>query len=312
MLTRVLPTCSAISYQFCYPSVSIIDLFYAKSSSRQNNNVENNLRESVLGNILSYKKTDEQYTNKIYGSKWLNVRNKWEQCLNEIYPYPYSNIKVTKKGGVGYNYDFEVIYQDKNGKSLCEKHVEFKHNSNSILKIPQFLCLTDKRADFMKDKYADYFYNNYLKEYMKVDQDIFSILEIPKKKEYLRLIHHHKYTVHPMFHLFHERKHHYKDKKDFIVNESIKTYLEKYSHTINLGILSKMVMSRQYNKVFCLWDLKKFHIETIEQEEIISVEGMERGNSLIVNTPTRQYKLLLRWKNDNGVLNPAWEISLYK
>ena len=115
-----------------------------------------------------------------------------------------------------------------------------------------------------------------------------------------------------MFHLFHERKHHYKDKKDFIVNKSIKTYLEKYSHTINLGILSKMVMSRQSNKVFCLWDLKKSHIETIEQEEIISVEGIERGNSLIVNTPTRKYKLLLRWKNHNGILNPAWEISLYK
>ena len=60
-----------------------------------------------------------------------------------------------------------------------------------------------------------------------------------------------------------------------------------------------------------LWDLKNFHIETIDQERFVSVVGIE-GNSLIVKTPTIKYKLLLRWNNDNGVLNPAWQISIHK
>ena len=311
MLTRYLPTCCVMSLQYCYPSVSIIDLFYTKSSSRQNSMVENNLRECVLDKILSHKKTDERFTNKIYGNKWMNVRNKWEHCLKTIYPHSHSNIKITKKAGRTNNYDFEVIYQDKEGNPLCEKHVEFKHNSNSISRIPQFLCLTDRRADFMTNKYAEYFYDNYLKEYMKVDQEAFSLLEIPKKPEYLKLIVNHNHNIHPMFKLFHDRKYFHKNKKDFIVNKSIRSYLDKYSHTLDLGILSEMIMSRQYNKVFVLWDLKKFHIETIDQERFVSVVGIE-GNSLIVKTPTIKYKLLLRWKNDNGVLNPAWQISIHK
>ena len=144
---------------------------------------------------------------------------------------------------------------------------------------------------------------------MKVDQEAFSLLEIPKKSEYLKLIVNHNHNIHPMFKLFHDRKYFHKNKKDFIVNKSIRSYLDKYSHTLDLDILSEMIMSRQYNKVFVLWDLQKFHIETIDQEKFVSVVGIE-GNSLIVKTPTRKYKLLLRWKNDNGVLNPAWQISI--
>ena len=291
------------------PRVNHIVLFFSKGSERGNNDSENKIRESILEKITTENCFDEYFSDAEYGSKWNYLKNKWNECLISLYPMRFSSIKIIQKAGRIFNYDFLVIYYDENKNVLCEKKIEFKHNVSSISKLPQFLSLTDKTANFISSKYAEFYYDHYLDKYIELDQEL-QLIEKPEKQQYINFIGNINYDIHPLFRKMYDNENIEKKNKNAIVNNSIKAFLETYVNTIDFTILTELFQSRQKDKIFVLWDLTKFHIETIEQDVVEKFVLIENNNKIVVEGQKYKYCLLLRWRNHKGILNPAWQISL--
>jgi hypothetical protein len=293
------------------PQVSDINLFFSKGTSRANNDFENKIREDILKSISTETCFDEYFKDTTYGSKWVYLKQKWNECLISLCPVLFSSMKIIQKAGRTFNYDFSVTYYDKNYAILCERSIEFKHNVSSISKLPQFLSLPDKTSNFVSKKYAEFYYDNYLDKYIALDEEL-KLIEKPEKQQYSKIIGNIKYDTHPLFKKMYENEHIEKDKKNIVVNESIKAYLEMYADTIDLTILNGIFQSRQKDKIFVLWDLKQFNIEIIEQDVVERFISIEKNNKIILVGSKYKYILLLRWRNHKGILNPAWQISLKK
>jgi hypothetical protein len=100
-----------------------------------------------------------------------------------------------------------------------------------------------------------------------------------------------------------------------IVNESIKSYLEKYGKDCNIEVFKSYLNKSQLDKVYILWDIKqkKFHIDRClynSSKELILSEVTD--NTIIIKQDDIIFKLLLRWKNHKGILLPAYQISYKK
>jgi len=136
-----------------------IILFFQKSS-RTLNDSHNKIRENILANILN-ESIYLQHFSGVYADKWLMIRDQLLQLIHSFSDQPYEFIH---KGGMGNNYDFLLKFADSQYK------IEFKY-SKSLDKCPQFLELFDKDIigyEMTPVTYAEYYYHNYLDEYLKL------------------------------------------------------------------------------------------------------------------------------------------------
>jgi hypothetical protein len=134
----------------------------------------------------------------------------------------------------------------------------------------------------------------------------------PTREQYLKLVTNVNHDCHPLFRLMYNREEINKTQKFEIVNRSIAKFLELYGPTIDLLRLSDKFIQTQQNKVFAMWDLSNFHVEQFTPAELTVCRfvGISNGNTIVVESDAMKYKLLLRWRNHKGILNPAWQISL--
>ena len=89
-------------------------------------------------------------------------------------------------------------------------------------------------------------------------------------------------------------------------------YLKTSIKNIDKGAIKKKLQSTQVDKKFLLWDGNDFkeHNFTDADFEITGECEIKNGNTFVFHTTNGScIKLLLRWKNHGGVLNPAWQIS---
>jgi hypothetical protein len=133
-----------------------------------------------------------------------------------------------------------------------------------------------------------------------------------EKEQYLKIIGNIKYNIHPLFQKMYDNEGIEAKNKNAIVNDSIKAFLETYANTIDFTILNNLFQSRQKDKIFVLWDLTKFNVETIEEDVVEKFVSIEKNNKIVLKGQKYKYCLLLRWRNHKGILNPAWQISLKK
>jgi hypothetical protein len=212
--------------------------------------------------------------------------------------------------GIGNNYDFKIHYYDTNGTLIHEAHVEFKHNSKSISSIPQFLSL-NINTDILAESYAGYFYDHFLSEYLACDER-FVEMNKPSKSEYVRLISRIKYECHPLFQMMYDYEETNKAQKFDVVNRSIKQFLETYGPSIDLQKLSDKFALTQLNKTFAMWDMTDFQLFKFGENDLLVKRfvGILNDNTILVESDKYKFKLLLRWRNHKGILNPAWQISL--
>jgi hypothetical protein len=293
-----------------YPNVEDIKLFF-NTSSKSDNDSSNKKREDILEYILTADIENKGYfDHPEFGSSWTDVKNKFYSALKKIYSQDFDNVSVTKTAGRKYNYDFNIDFYSNNQK-VFESHVEFKYNATNLKSLPQILQL-GINFNMINYSYAEYFFNNYLDKYILCDSEL-SNTQKPTLQEYLKVITttEARTSKIPLIKLMKERYDIQKEEKFSVVNESINTFLHTYLNQFNIQNLSEKLQNTQKNKYFLMWN-NDFNIETLDDSEtnISNVLEIINDNTIVVKANTYKYKILLRWKNGKGILNPAWQISI--
>lgn len=292
-----------------------IELFFKPSSGKTKNDDENKRREQIL--VQMFQPTTETHnlsaylSDPTYGEKWTLLEDRWRKTIRQLCHSPYyHSFQIEQMAGRGHNYDFKVTFYESADIILQVANVEFKHNSRSISSIPQFLSL-NINTDILPETYAGFYYDNCLTEYCATDE-VLAQEPKPTREQYLKLVTNVNHDCHPLFRLMYNREETNKEQKFEIVNRSIARFLELYGPTIDLPRLSDKFIQTQQNKVFAMWDLSNFHVEQFTPAEltVCRFSGISNGNTIVVESDTMKYKLLLRWRNHKGILNPAWQISL--
>ncbi len=273
-----------------------VQLFYT-AHDRGANDENNKLREIFLTNVLNTNHPDTRFN---------TVKNKWQSFLSTLAP---GNPTIQAMAGRKYHYDFHVCFPSESFK------VEFKHNAKSINGIPQFLSLPTKKANFLSTDYAGFFYDVYLPKMVAMDPPLLSI-PIPDRSTYLRKVFGCNYDAHAFFRLAKARDspEGNKDAKDQIVKASITDYLTSFGSTVDKEKLTNLFLNTQEGKVYALWDpaTETFYKESLTPTDltITSVGDIKNGNTLIARSETKEFHMLLRWKNHSGVLYPALQIKM--
>ena len=288
------------------PLIDSIDLFY-KTGEKSNNDSENKIREDIL--VFLANPLLHEYAAHL---KWQELYAQFHECLRTNFCDNYSRVLIRKMAGRANNYDFIAIFYDADGGEIQQEKLEFKHNSKSLTKIPQILSLQDRFGLISVMSYAQYYYENYLDEYLAtIDCD----LTKPTLAEYMTLVSGTDHTKFAMFGFMREAELTPSKKRCFeIVKESIRKYLELYSAQLNIAAFSAKLKESQLGKKFLLWDLKKFNVEMLSETDlnVTAIDRIKNKNAIVVLSATYEYHMLLRWRNHMGILNPAWQISLVK
>lgn len=284
-----------------------INLFYSKGSSKGMNDAENKVRESILvflANPLSAEYTDN--------ARWTHLYTRFHEALRTICGQEYSRVEVKMMAGRNHNYDLLATFYGADDAQTLSAKLEFKHNSASLDKIPQFLSLQDRFGLIPYVPYAKYYYETWLDLYLAI---IKYTGAKPTLEEYMVIASGTEYSRCPMTQYMYDNEGFGDNKKrcTAIVKESIRAYLDKYALFIDINRLNAKLMDSQMDKHFLLWDLDKFWIHTYSEQDLCIRGGygmtVKNGNTIVLLSDKYEYHLLLRWRNHSGILNPAWQIK---
>lgn len=280
-----------------------INLFY-KKNKREDNDKSNKIREIILYLILNNNIPEEWYIDE----RWSSLKDKLIKFINNNFnDLEYSNIKYHYKAGRINNYDYMLEFINSDNSVIKKVYLEFKYNCAKLNDYPQFL--SKSANSFIKETdYASFFYNNYLSEIA----ELYS-LEIPDKINYLKYVYNSNYNKHTFFKKLKEDEEKFKKQKKDIVIKSIKDYLEN-NLELHIDEINKYFQDTQINKTYILYKNGEFYLDKLSIQEltIIDISHINNNNTIVLNTQknTTKISMLLRWKNHQGILYPAWQISL--
>lgn len=290
-----------------------INYFNTNTSKKQKNDKNNKKREHIISSIINMK-TPKIFFNK--SQRWFNLKKEIDLYITKLATdnniYQINNISCNIKAGRKYNYDFDIIIND-----IHHFNIELKFNAKKIKQAPQFVSPM-KLSEYLSNNFEEFYYDLYL---VKLEEKYG--MNIPEKKEYLSKVH----SPNPKC-LEHIQDRYYKgckqsskftnNKDDIefynymkkISKDSISDFVSK--NDINIGKLNEYLKKSQANKKYMLYKEKSLYFEehnvsdylikTCEKEPSLSryKAKTESGNTL---------KILIRWKNGNGVAFPAFQIS---
>lgn len=290
-----------------YNSINTFDL-----SSRADNDKNNKIRESIIGAIINNQIPTNYYK---YSFRWKKIKdeiNKYILQLCVLYNITFQNQKCVHKAGRKNNYDLILTI---NG---CKTfNIEIKFNAQNVIETPQFVSPM-KPSQYLETSYEEYYYDNYL----TILSNEYKLL-LPDKHEYLHKIHSDK----PKCMIEYQKKYYKgcdksskytKNEEDIkfynrakeISEDSIKTFIS--NNNLKIVELTNYLLNTQSNKIYMLYKNGKFYLQSINSEnyEIISYKKEPQLQRYVATTKTGiTLKILLRWKNGNGIAYPAFQIS---
>jgi len=300
---------SEYSFSYNNNTLNIESINYFSKISRRDNDTNNKMRESIIGALINKKIPPDFYENE----KWNNLKEEINSYLKNLNEKEYISVECEHKGGRRFKYDFVIRFINED-QTKSEYKVEFKYNISKIEEAPQFVSPT-KPSLFMDFSYEEYFYDNYLPQLCNDTN-----LTIPEKEIYLKNINNNK----PLCMIPFQDKYYkgckssskydgteenikfYEKSKD-ISKKSIREYLKIAK--LNKEKMSKYLNESQEDKIYMFYNDEKLIYENSKRKfEIIETENT--NNSILCKLPNNQkIKILLRWKNGNGIAFPAFQIS---
>ena len=285
---------------------------FKQTAVRANNDVNNKLREAFF--IACRMPGNETiFEDPTHGSDCVDIRTKFENKLKELGDY--DSYAIKQMAGRKYNYDF-LLELEKGGEKK-EIKLEFKFNAKSIVAIPQFIQ-KNTTWELFDTKYHDHFYDGpYLREIVALNDGTnmdSPLVPIPPREEYMKHIMKTNYDCHPFFQYLKDTEGSNKESKHAIVKRSIADYLIQYCQSMNIDVFKQTLIETQSNKEYLLYDPNtcQFHLDRMDITDLESLafDRVERKNTIVLKTEKNEYHLLLRWKNHQGVLNSAWQVSI--
>lgn len=301
-------------------SISDIALFYTDTpdegepiyDKRTQNGSRNDRRENVLLFIANRRELPEEYAQD---PNWLHLHTELHKVLSNYYDASNQmewNVQFVKRAGRMYNYDFEFT----SGTTVVKYEFKYCTHSPRIDALPQIYqgaCSTTNIFDDEFVSFDEYYYENGLSNYCKIDSPVDETTSNPSidKPTYLKHVKNSNST-HPFFVDLKSRYSTNVDEKNVIVNDSIEEYLKQCQTHVNIDAVSNL-LQKQKEKTYLMWHPKtrQFYTEQIPENELtITRVSHITKNTIVFVADTYSYCFLLRWKNGKGVLNPAWQISV--
>ena len=281
-------------------------------SSRSDNDKNNKIRETIIGAIINNQIPTDYYK---YSLIWKKIKYEIDKYISDLCVL--NNIinqtqKCLYKAGRKNNYDLLLIINES-----ISFNIEIKFNAQNVDEAPQFVSPM-KPSQYLETSYEEYYYDNYLILLSKE----FNLL-LPNKEEYIHKIHSDK----PKCMIEYQNKY-YKGCKNSskytgieedinfynrakkLSEDSIKTFI--VHNNLKLDELTKYLLNTQTNKVYMLYKNGKIYLQCINSKnyEIISYKKEPELQRYVATTNTGFIlKILLRWKNGNGIAYPAFQIS---
>ncbi len=310
------------------PSIDAFDEFV---KGRDNNDSFNSDRETAIELLFSpdSKKRNFLLKESPHANEWQRISSAFKSSIKEfvatggpgVPPSAGELTHVIRLGGRSHNYDFEGHFKMLSG-SVLKLKIELKRG-DSIYEQPQFLQLYAKDGDLIAKNfpsYASWFYENYLPSITML-----AGTSLPSKTDYLNKCFGTNYGTFPHTKILHDLDvpgSTTKEKLKAIAFESIDSYLKKLEQRIDMVDLNAIQnrMNGQIGKLFVSWnpESSEFNVEMFSAEAMkltlnISFKRRPTGQRsclVVENAAGNQIQSLLRWKNHNCLLGPAWQISL--
>jgi len=211
-------------------------LYFYNSSTREQNDSINKLRERILLLLVNEKNFVKQFRSSVYYSKWKQLLSNLMTSITSMIPNntTYTDVRLVLKAGRRFNYDFDmnVIHE---GILVSTIKLEFKYGV-SIFNYPQFLSVYCSSNQLLDVSYQSYWYDNYLDSYVElIESYTDKQLVKPSFSVFLKNINVTSYK-HSFFRTIRDVKNdplasRLNRRLDRIVNQSILTYLANNSST---------------------------------------------------------------------------------
>lgn len=298
---------------------SILCFESSAGKGRNQNDSNNKIREDVLKHILTPACDKFTAAESPYAEKWQHIRTTWRTSLTQLAEKlgitKYTDIIVGHKGGRGSRCDYEVTFVESEPPSPPVK-VEFKFHE-----MPQFLNLPASKPTHPM-LYAEFYYEHTLDKVL----EILGIApnQKPLYAEWIKYLYNSTYSKHPLYVRMMEAEEEHmkrsgvkKSPQTKVVAESIREYLEQVKDKTDLEFLTQEFLT-QRDKHFLIYNYNTMtftHDMYISEELTIKrASHISNYNTLVLETnkPGSWIHLLLRWKNHQGILFPAWQIKLIR
>jgi hypothetical protein len=294
------------------PEDSFIIYFDTEGAGRSNNDKHNKIREDI---IKSMPYIDEEYfNNPEHGDSWRQIKTSFDQKMREICP-SYSSYKIQHKAGRNFNYDFVGSFFDGDNNLIKTVKLEFKYNAASIDEAPQFVSPM-KPSQYLSQSFEEYYYLNYLIPLFNKFN-----LTVPELEIYLKQVHGNKPKCLEEAQLLYyqgcKQSSKYTGTENALAfykecNELSSQCITNFILETDLDIekLNQYLLQSQDEKIYLLYKINEFHLQFSNPDDYIIQTYEKQSNRYVATTNSGKIiKILLRWKNGNGIAYPAFQIS---
>jgi hypothetical protein len=293
------------------PLVSDIQYFHVESAGRADNDSHNKIRENIIENMplidASY------FADPVYGEKWRTLKTNFDLKMAEICP-SYDSYKIQHRAGRRFNYDFDITFT---GSLVVEAKLEFKFNASSIDEAPQFVSPM-KPSQYLSQPFEDYYYINYLVPLLTQ-----FALPVPDKETYLKTIHNNKpksmVAAQSLYYQGCPQSSQYTGTETAVnfykqCNEKSRECIANFIGETELDVakLNSYLLQSQDEKIYLLYKDNSFHLQYSNSDDYVietCEKQPEKFRYLATTKTNNKIKILLRWKNGNGIAYPAFQIS---
>lgn len=283
-------------------------------SSKKENDSNNKIRERIVCDIINNKIPFHFYENSL----WFSLRHAVKTYIELLMEREGLNEKIelvdcVLKAGRGNHYDLCI----KINKRIFT--VELKFNAEEISDAPQWGSPMHPSYYFIDESFEEYHYESYMSRLCQ----IFKIEHLPNKEVYMKQIH----SPSPECMCDFQKKYYQGCKRSskFTNNEeSIAMYEECVALSkesiykfivkteLNIDKLNEWGTQTQRDKIYMLYKGGKFYYETkhpYDYQLVSYTKSPETSSYIGVTKSGKKLKILLRWKNGNGIAFPALQLS---
>ena len=319
-------TATTFTYEKQVISEVSSDVFTHHAAAGRNKNDKNNkMREAIICAIINNKVPETYYLTEQWRALKAAVDGFLAECGAGAGGGSYSDVKCILKGGQGHNYDFSVVFTSggEDAVAAATYHVEFKFNASKVSDTPQFVSPM-KPSQYLSGSYEEYFYD---KSMAQIAAE--AATTIPDRAEWLKQIHNNAPAcvkhLQDKYYAGCAKSSQYTKSADDIAfyqlakklsAESIRGFITE--HSLDIVKLSEYLRESQEGKTYMLFQpatatagptIKLQRVDPVDYNIVSCVPNPGKSRYDCVTQSGKKVRVLLRWKNGNGIAFPAFQIS---